>query len=688
MKKIFLMLMTAAALSAACSKTPEPAPKPDPSQEPAPVTSDDPSPDPSAGPEVPVIVEGKVILNGKTGFETFAAALEAARTAGEEAVFTLSSGTLAENILLSGEDVNFPVSIIGKTGAVLDGSIEIKQVAVSLKNFSIIPDKVQPEKPAIEIKDRNNYPFAVFVHDAKYGFSMEGVTLDVSRMNENTTAVVLRGETIGEGEADVVRGCTFKGAGQRMMQLYDAQAEILGNQFEDFYSKYAIRVGEDIGDEAYYANESGPVLTFAGNTFSSASAACINFYSLWTSEITFGNGEEDTNVKGDNVATYYTVDQVPGADCIWHPEMVAEGGELFPASLVAMPEAELVWAKRAEDGWWSTAPLPGLGGDWNRSVAMDDHYVYMPRQKGGETEVFYFPITDPSQVKTLDMTGVTTDATHTVSGCQVVDDGNGGTALLVCNLARNRQELKVYKWTSVTSAPEVLLTYNVGHPTNMDASARLGDKMTFNGTLQDGEIVFVNYDVGGRFWIFPVKGGKTEVPEGYFGENGWTSDYHKASNIVGATRFLDTDAYVLWGANLTTTVTSIWGRSPDGLSFAGQFPGYLGMFDPQFFAFGRSKYLAYTSLTDSVDNKYYSTIRIVKILPNADGNDSLYVTLSTTPSDGGLVLGIGQASAEVPVLDVNPNGNMVGGCAVRQVGNTTYVLGSDTNNALVLYRLK
>ena len=359
-----------------------------------------------------------------------------------------------------------------------------------------------------------------------------------------------------------------------------------------------------------------------------------------------------------------------------------------------MPEAELVWAKRADDSWWTTDPLPGFFNeagdrtlDWNRSVAMDDQYVYMPRQQGGETVVYYFPINDPSQVKTLDMTGVTTDATHTVSSCQVVDDGNGGTALLVSNLARNGQDFKVYKWTGVASAPEVILNYSTWNAAKTGA-ARLGDKFSFNGTLQDGEVVTVNYDVGGRFWIFPVKGGLADIPEGYFGENGWTSDFHQGSNIVGGTRFPGTDAYLLWGANLLTTITSIWMRGSEGMGFAGSFPDYVGMFDPQFFTVGRSKYMAYASLTDVQDNKYYSTIRIVRILKNADGADSPYVTMTDSPSDGGLVLGIGQASAMVPVMDANTNGNMVAGCCVRQIGGVTYVLGSDTNNALVLYRLK
>ena len=686
------MFLAAAAVLLACQKTPEPSPSQDPV---SPDPSEEPSKDPSEDPGLPPVVEGKVVLNGKTGFDTFAAALEAARTAGEDALFTLDAGTLNEHIVIDGEEVPFLVTIVGRTGAVLDGSIEIRKAEVSLMNFTIKPDKLQAEKPAIEIQDRNNYPFAVFVHDARYGFSMQGVTLDVSLMDPNTTALVLRGETVGEKEnPDLVQGCIFTGNGQRAMQCYDAQADVLGNQFENFYKGYAVRVGEDVGDDAFYTNESGPVMTFAGNTFSSTSEACINFYSVWTADITFGNGEQDTNLKSDGIQYMYTANQAPGGDCQWKPEMLFDGKELYPATQNEMPEAELVWARRAEDSWWTTSPLPGFFNpdngktlDWNRSVAMDDQYVYMARQLGGEPAVFYFPIDNPGDVKLLDMTGVLADATHTVSSCQVLDDGQGGSVLLVTNLARAGQHFRVYMWRSVTSKPEVLLDYDTTHPKNPEAAARLGDKVTFNGSLQEGEIVCVNYDGGGRFWLFPIRGGKVEVPEGYFGEDGWTNSCHPASNIVGATRYASTNSYILWGSG-AGTVTSMWAKGEAAMENVGTFPNYAGMFNPEFFRFGRSSYLAYASLTDGVDARYYSTIRVVKLLQNADGNDSPYVTMTTTPSDGGLVLGIGQASSEVPVADVNTNGNMVAGLAVRTIAGTTYLLGSDTNNALVLYRLK
>lgn len=698
MKKTFLVLFAATAVLAACSKPETPKDGPNPSTE-----SKDPSTisDPSTGPSdsedpTPEVVTGKVILDGKKGFNSFAEAMVVAKAGGAAATFTLSSGTLKEDILI--DEPGFPITIVGKEGSVLDGTIEIHKAEVSLKSFAVVPTVPGISRPAITMADaRNNNPFAIFVHDTRYGFKMNNVTVDISGLfegddHDNATAVVLRGETKGpKEEPDEVRGCTLVGDGQRLMQIYDAHVDLLGNSFENFYSGYAIRLGEDNGE--YFENEIGPRVTIASNTFSSAaSRACINFYSVFTAQITFGNGENDTNLKSDGIELMYTANTAPGSECEWRPEMLFDSAtsELYPAGEAAMPEAELVWARRAADAWWTAEPLPGFFNtetsktlDWNRSVAMDDQYIYMPRQLGGDPAVFYFPINDPTDVKVLDMTGVTTDATHNVSSCQVVDDGEGGTALLVCNLARYGQILRVYLWESVTAAPKMICSYNVD-------GARLGDKMTFNGTLKDGELVFVNYDDGGRFWILPVKDGVVSYAnrDDYFGEKGWTGDCHKNSHIVGATRYMSTSAYILWGASLVDTTTSMWDRGEDGMSFSGQFPDYKGMYDPQFFSFRRSGYMAYASLTDESSGKYYSTIRVIRLITNDSGNESPYATMTTISPDSGLVLGIGQPTSESVVLDDNTNGNMVAGMAMRNIGGTIYLLGSDTNNALALYKLK
>ncbi len=709
MKKTFLVLFAAIAVLAACNKPETPKDDPKPSTESKdPSTSADPSTGPSDSEDpTPAVVTGKVILDGKKGFNSFAEAMLAAKTAGQAATFTLSAGTLAEDILL--DEPGFPVTIDGKEGAVLDGTVEIHKAEVTLRNFAIIPTNPGVSKPAVTVPDsRNNWPFAIFVHDTRYGFKMQNVTVDVGNLfegdaHENTTALVLRGETKGpKEESDEVRGCTFIGDGQRLIQIYDAHVDLLGNTFENFYSGYAIRLGED--NSEYFENEIGPRVTIAGNTFSSPdSRACINFYSVFTAQITFGNGENDTNIKGDGIALMYTANAAPGSECEWKPEMLydSETGELYPAEDQAMPQAELVWAKRAGDSWWTTSPMPGFINpddntkmlDWNRSVAMDDKYVYMPVARRGVACVYYFPIDNPSEVKELNVNGITVDnCIFPTCGCQVVQDVDGSSVLLVGNMV-DSAPFKVYKWKSVDSAPELAFEYSAPK-----SGLRIGDKLSFAGTLADGEFIGVNYYVGGRFWILPVKNGQSAVSADYFGENGW-NNVHRTNNVVGATRYQDTNAYIFWGAwvpftppetgvEIPSTRTAMFSKGEDGMEHNGTFEDFSGMFDPVFFRYHRASYMAFTMLSDASDGKYFSTVRVVRLLQNGEGNDSPYVTMSTGSPASGLVLGISQPTSDSVVLDENVNGNMVAALAMRNIGGTIYLLGSDTNNALALYKLK
>jgi hypothetical protein len=132
----------------------------------------------------------------------------------------------------------------------------------------------------------------------------------------------------------------------------------------------------------------------------------------------------------------------------------------------------------------------------------------------------------------------------------------------------------------------------------------------------------------------------------------------------------------------------MFSKGEDGMEHNGTFEDFSGMFDPVFFRYHRASYMAFTMLSDASDGKYFSTVRVVRLLQNGEGNDSPYVTMSTGSPASGLVLGISQPTSDSVVLDENVNGNMVAALAMRNIGGTIYLLGSDTNNALALYKLK
>ena len=709
--------MLSAALLLGCSPAENPSGKDnskdpttsaDPSAGPGSSTDPGASEDPGASTDPSVDANVKVILNGTETFETFAQALAAAKALGAEATLKLAKGTLEENILIS--EAGIPITIEGESGAVLDGSIEISKTKVQLLNFTIKPQKTAVGLPAVTMKDdRSNWPFAVMVHDAKYGFNMENVTIDITSMVSadsdkdatNATAVVLRGETVGTGEKDVVRGCTIIGNSQRLMQTYDAQVNLLGNTFMNFYKGYAVRIGEDADS---FDNTVGPDVTLAGNNFiADAADVAVNFHSLVSANIVFGNGETDTNRKSEGVALMYNVNAAPGEKCVFKPETLVDDEtlELYFANDTSMPETVEIWSYRDGDAWWNTSPLPGiyqmdeasaagikdLGGNWLRSIAMDDTNVYLGRTLMDEnneaipTQIYYFPIEDPSKVSTLPMPDdlVKDLSTSAVSGLWVVDNADGTTNLLFCNIARENvaQIFKVWKYDNLSSAPKLL----VNKPTG--GGFRLGDKMSFSGTMQDGEVMVTNYYSNGRIWIYPIKNGE------------WTGEElrsnflsHPGSSMSAVYRYFDTEEY-LHAGSMVANKAKVFERK-DVTDFEETFGAeegqYEGMIHPNFFKFGRSAYMAYTSLLPASADKYYAgTVRLIRL----DKKKTLAENLAELNDESGSILPLGQTAVTNPLTqDTNPNGNHTGDCVVRTVGGNTYILASDCNNALVLYRLK
>lgn len=714
MRRFFFPLMLSVALAFSCNAPESPVdskPEGHTTSSSDPDASKDPgaSVDPGVSEDPSVDVNAKVILNGTEKFESFAVALEAARKVGAESSFKLAKGTLEENILID-PSVTFPVSIEGESGAVLDGSIEISKAQVSIKGITIKPQATKIALPALEMKDdRNNWPFAVLVHDAKYGFNMENVTIDITSMvsadsekdASNATAVVLRGETIGSKDVDVVRGCTILGNSQRLMQTYDAQVNLLGNTFMGFYQGYAVRVGEDDGT---FDNTVGPTVTLAGNNFiADAADAAVNFHSLSSANVVFGNGENDTNRKSEGVVLMYNVNAVPGENCVFKPETLVddETMELYFANDNSMPEAIEMWAYRVGDAWWTTAPLPGifqmsetegagikdLGGNWLRSIAMDDRNVYLARtimdenNEGIATHIYYFPIEDPTKVGTLPMPEdlVKDLSTAAASGLWVVDNADGTTNLLFCNIARENsaQLFKVWKYDNLSTAPTLLVSQPTG------GGYRLGDKMSYNGTMADGEVMVTNYYSNGRIWIYPVKNGTwtgEEVRSGFLS--------HPGSSMSAVYRYFDSNEFLHCGSMLQNKA-KVFERS-EVTEFTETFGAADGQFDgmihPNFFKFGRSAYMAFASLAAGGADKYYAgTVRLVRL----DKKKTLAENLAELNDESGSVLPLGQTTVTSPLTqDTNPNGNHTADCVVRAVGGNTYILASDCNNALVLYRLK
>ena len=158
-------------------------------------------------------------------------------------------------------------------------------------------------------------------------------------------------------------------------------------------------------------------------------------------------------------------------------------------------ELEKVWVKYNTDEFWTN--FTGAG-DWQRNIASDSKYIYMP-QAGGATGMNAVAIANPTQIVKMSMEGIS-GGTHALSAVGVLDK-DGQSVVVASNLALGgngwgkngvSDNLKVYAWTSIDADPTLLLEYTLEDP-----NFRLGDKMDVLGNWKDGYLVFKNFDNSG-----------------------------------------------------------------------------------------------------------------------------------------------------------------------------------------------
>ena len=360
-----------------------------------------------------------------------------------------------------------------------------------------------------------------------------------------------------------------------------------------------------------------------------------------------------------------------------------------------MPDVEIPYTFKADDEWFATLPaadgtVMAAKGDWNRSVAITDKYVFMPRAKGGSTDIFYFPFKNPTAVKALDMTGVE-GGTHTITGCQAVKNGDG-YIFLANNLATNdTQTFTVYAWDDVNSKPRVVLAFKWD-----GGGLRLGDRLTFNGTWQDGEIIGVNYFNYHQSYIFKVKDGVVDqtpvvtdnlnVPDDIIAINGKTFNSTICSELVRYTA----DEYILT-ANVYTYLPTIFTRADDNFKLSAiwqaGYPGQTAIVDEvevpllkgvanaRFFELGGTTYFAFTTWRAAYTQLDVWAIALdpSKTLAENLAGKSFY--------DARIVATLGTDEG------ANPNGNGTSGFDVVVVDDTAYLVAAATNNEIGVYAL-
>ena len=611
-----------------------------------------------------------VVLNKNKGFNTVQEAIDEAAnlTEGEASIVIAMPGNYAEHVLINALAV--PVVIDGvKAEDVSVLSFEILKSEVTLKNLTIKP--VDEYFPTLEeVPAGYKYPFGVYVYRAGYGVVLDGIVLNMKDAHANTTGIffinndasdrgakrdAIRNSVLGERDADYSR---------RNAQIYAEPIDIENNVINTGHRDYGIRVGGMPGGD-YKISGNKFYNSFAPIANKGAGLA-IDFYALTESKVVLEDNECDNTFTGLYGSTTATTDGDPTDPTkgnTFEPEMMLDGSLLVPRV------AKFPYAYPADDAWWAVEPLPGVTGDWMRSIAMSSKYIFMPRQKGGDTNIYYFEIAKPWRVKELDMSAVVVgQSTHTLSGCQVVKDGDK-EILLVCNLRVNEtQTVRVYKYEDPEAPATVALEY-----VNDGGGLRIGDKMTFNGTWQDGEIVFVNYYNAAAVYIFKVSNGEVNpvpvVTNRILDEAAAGSGVtYTGTNMAYMVKYGQSE--YLFADRQYQNVPTFFTLEGDTFTYEGRWEIGRNAAAARIFEVGGQEFLAMLSKNSDAGYDIF-------ILP-LDSSKSLFANVAGKSLD---------AAVKIPLLPVpvNANGNATGDLAVQVIDGKAYIAAAVTNNILAVY---
>ena len=219
----------------------------------------------------------------------------------------------------------------------------------------------------------------------------------------------------------------------------------------------------------------------------------------------------------------------------------------------------------------------------NRVFAIDERYVYLPKQNKGILQVV--PLTNFDKVKEVPVTMA--GGTHNLSGIALAKKADGSSVILLSNLAIGNT-FKVTKMEGPSGTPEEILSYTI---TNGN---RLGDKISFEGTWENGELIAVDYGSGHSVNVFKVTNGEiAQTPVIYSPLKG-DEDPDRGNAFSTLMKYSDTE-YIYSASNMSFTPT-IYTRSSEGFAdpvLVKQFSRNMGAV--RFFHVADKDYIAFAS---------------------------------------------------------------------------------------------
>lgn len=358
---------------------------------------------------------------------------------------------------------------------------------------------------------------------------------------------------------------------------------------------------------------------------------------------------------------------------IWEPSAISN--VKAPVKVPALERVFGLYTTSADSYWFKPITVDGVGlaAGLDRSVTMDDSYVYIVKASG-YPEVFAASIANPANIKRLPHS-VMDEGTRKANCGRMIKNTdasvNGGKdILLVCNLVDDNV-LCVYAYKNgIDAEPTKELRWQWDTHANASDWRLYGDKFTVTGTWQDGGLWFHSRNANKAIY-FPVKNGVIGKTE----EVSYVID--GTSAVKDITFYPGSDAMFVTSASKAAFWTNTgnkngnnWIEWAEGSSV----DSAKGTYGYNFFTFNGIKYIACTKVEDTT----HARVRVFEDKGTFDASLSSLSGLIELP-----IQDASDFTKACPVAASEVNGE----CTVRQIGDDIYILSMAEDMGISLFKM-
>lgn len=312
------------------------------------------------------------------------------------------------------------------------------------------------------------------------------------------------------------------------------------------------------------------------------------------------------------------------------------------------------------DDWFGTKVTGVL--DCIRNVAMSDDYIFLSKDResaDGLPGVYAVSLLDPSNVKLLSQRNIPSG--ERFFSIAVLEN----TVLAASFVMAAGGHFRLYKYDSVTSVPEVVLDYV------LPSAMRLGDKITTEGTWQNGKIWAYDNTSAQKFLCFEVKGGKISATP-------TVVDLDTKKGNYGAFYKYAEGKYMWGGSSTSSAMFSVSGTTAN-LEFELPTASYaVPAHGFQFFTINEENYMGYVILQNSFQDGQFR----ITPLPKATIQESI----ESVPNP--YVYWLGDPESKDEPNTGKKNGNGLGSGAYRVIRGHNYYVAYVPGAGISLFEIK